>query len=224
MIKEYELRNDIVKIIAMVSMFIDHMGAYLFPYYVNEYYIIFRIVGRIAYPIFAYYIAAGFKRTSNLKKYILRMFGFAILTQLPFYFFTGQILYLNVMFTFTIGLITLYFFNKKNILWIVSFISAELLNTDYGVYGIAIILIFYIYGENKNKSFLYYSLLTGFYVLLNIVGVHEISFIYFIQLFSIISIPIIYFKYPVSIRINKYIGYFFYPVHISLIILIGGIV
>lgn len=219
--KNYELRNDIVKVIAMITMFIDHIGYYIFPYYLNEYFIIFRIIGRLAYPIFAYYIAIGFKRTSNLKNYILRMFIFALLTQIPFYFFSGQLLYLNVMFTFTLGLMMLYFYEKSSPVWIIFFIGAQILNTDYGAYGLAIILVFYIYGHDFKKSMMFYSLVTGLYVVMNTVGTSTVSFIQFIQLFSILAVPIIYFKYPISIRINKYIGYAFYPGHIALIVLIG---
>ena len=220
--RQYELRNDIVKVIAMITMFIDHLGYYIFPYYLNEYFIIFRIIGRLAYPIFAYYLALGFKRTSNFKNYVTRMFIFALITQIPFYFFTRQLLYLNVMFTFTLGLMMLYFFEKRNILWIGFFIIAQILNTDYAAYGLAIVLVFYLYGEDFKKSILYYSLLTGIYVILNTIGAPYISFINYIQLFSILSIPIIFAKYPISIRINKFIGYAFYPVHIALIVLLGN--
>ncbi|MFW5799636.1 MAG: TraX family protein [Spirochaetota bacterium] len=220
--KDYELRNDIVKIIAMITMFIDHLGYHIFPYYLNEYYIIFRIVGRLAYPIFAYYLAIGFQRTSNLKNYILRMFIFALITQIPFYYFTGQLLYLNVMFTFTLGLMMLYFYERKNMLWIVFLILAQVLNTDYGAYGLAVILVFYLHGEDFRQSLLYFSLVTGLYVIMNIIGTLYISFIHFIQLFSIFSIPIIFASYPLKIRINKFIGYGFYPGHITLIVLIGN--
>jgi len=220
--KNYELRNDIVKVIAMITMFIDHLGYYIFPYYLNEYFIIFRIIGRLAYPIFAYYLAIGFKRTSNLKKYILRMFIFALLTQIPFYYFSGQLLYLNVMFTFTLGLMMLYFYERKSPLWILFFLGAQILNTDYGAYGLAIILVFYLYGDDFKKSIIFYSLVTGLYVVVNAAGSSYVSYIQFIQLFSILAIPIIYFKYPISIRINKYIGYGFYPGHIALIVLIGN--
>ncbi len=220
--KNYELRNDIVKIIAMITMFIDHIGYYIFPYYLNEYFIIFRIIGRLAYPIFAYYLALGFKRTSNLKKYILRMFIFALLTQIPFYYFSGQALYLNVMFTFTLGLMMLYFYERKNMLWIAFFILAQILNTDYAAYGLAIILVFYLYGEDFKQSMLFFSLLTGIYVIMNSIGASYIGFIDFIQLFSILSVPIIFATYPIKIRINKYIGYGFYPGHIALIVIIGN--
>jgi hypothetical protein len=219
---KYELRNDIVKVIAMITMFIDHIGYYIFPYYLNESFIIFRIIGRLAYPIFAYYLAVGFKRTSNLKKYILRMFIFALITQVPFYYFSGQLLYLNVMFTFTLGLMMLYFYERKNPLWIIFFIGAQLLNTDYGAYGLAIILVFYLYGEDYKKSLMFYSLVTGLYVTVNVIGASQIHYVQFIQLFSILAVPVIYFKYPISIRINKYIGYGFYPGHIALIVLIGN--
>ena len=150
------------------------------------------------------------------------MFIFALLTQIPFYYFSGQLLYLNVMFTFTLGLMMMYFFERKNILWIAFLILAQVLNTDYGAYGLAIILVFYIYGEDFKQSMIFFTLVTGLYVTMNTIGASYISFIQFIQLFSILSIPIIFASYPIKIRINKFIGYGFYPGHISLIVLIGN--
>lgn len=62
------MSQSVLKIIAMFTMLIDHIGAVLFPEIP-----IFRIVGRIAFPIFAYLIAEGCKYTKNKTKYLLRV-------------------------------------------------------------------------------------------------------------------------------------------------------
>lgn len=79
---------SVLKIIAMIAMLIDHVGAYIelsgnpiIPY---EYTFLMRGIGRIALPIFAFFIVEGFYRTRNLDKYIFRIHLFAIISQIPF--------------------------------------------------------------------------------------------------------------------------------------------
>jgi len=68
-----------LKIIALVTMIIDHAGVVLFPQY-----FIFRVIGRVAFPLFVYLIAEGFRHTRNTNKFLIRLFAFAIISQ-PFY-------------------------------------------------------------------------------------------------------------------------------------------
>ncbi len=96
-------RNDILKLIAIITMLIDHIGYIFFPKYS-----IFRTIGRIAFPIFAYLIAVGYKHTSSLSKYSLRLFCFALLSYLPFVYFNTDVepnfISFNVMFLLLMGL------------------------------------------------------------------------------------------------------------------------
>lgn len=62
------MSQSTLKIIAMLTMLIDHIGAVLFPEIA-----LFRIIGRIAFPIFAYIVADGCKYTKNKPKYLLRL-------------------------------------------------------------------------------------------------------------------------------------------------------
>ena len=73
------LDTNFLKIIAIITMLIDHIGYVFFPDRIE-----LRIIGRISFPLFAYCIAVGFLYTSNIKKYILRLAAFSILSQ-PFY-------------------------------------------------------------------------------------------------------------------------------------------
>ena len=61
------LNNFSLKMIAIVIMAIDHIGAVLFPQYLE-----FRIIGRIAFPIFAFTLVEGFLHTRDVKKYMLK--------------------------------------------------------------------------------------------------------------------------------------------------------
>ncbi len=99
-----------LKWLAAALMLADHIGlyfAYLLPVPVT---LFLRLIGRLAFPIFAYYTAFGFLRTSNRIRYFSRMLIFGIVTQLMFYAahkMTGSYTFLNVILTFTLAILFL---------------------------------------------------------------------------------------------------------------------
>lgn len=92
------LNGNTLKIIAAICMVIDHVGLMFFPY--NS---IFRIIGRLSFPIFAFMISEGAKYTKNRAKYFLMLFSLAAVCQTVYYFF-GNSLYMSVLVTFSISL------------------------------------------------------------------------------------------------------------------------
>ncbi len=213
-----ERKSDWLKIIAMVTMLIDHVGYYLLPQGTSTY-LAMRIIGRIAFPIFAFYVATGYKRTSDINKYMIRMFVFALVTQVPFYFFSHGRFYLNVMFTFFMALLMLRLYERKNLLWVVMLFISDILNMDYGAYGLVIVLIFYLFGENRKKSFFLLLALSLVYDSLKVLEYGHFHWTFYLQSLCVMAIPVIYYNFK-QIRINKYIAYLFYPVHIGVIVLI----
>jgi hypothetical protein len=151
-----------LKWIAIITMFIDHMGAILFP---NV--IVFRLIGRLAFPIFAFLITEGFLHTGNMNKYLLRLGLFALISEIPFDFaFNGQIIefqHQNVFFTLFLGLVAIAIYDKLkdkhkliagfNILLFV--FIAEFMRTDYSMFGILMIFVFYYFKEDF-KDVVYY--------------------------------------------------------------------
>ena len=72
-----------LKIIAAVVMFLDHLVSVFIPH--NELLnLLFRFSGRVAAPVFCFFIAQGFHYTSNIKKYIIRLLIFAAVSHLPY--------------------------------------------------------------------------------------------------------------------------------------------
>lgn len=105
------MTSFVLKIIALITMFIDHSG-----YVFMGGFSFFNYIGRIAFPIFAFQISEGYKHTKNLKKYFLRLGLFALISQVPFSLFShkylsGNVLTLNVFFTLFLGLLSIYLYD-----------------------------------------------------------------------------------------------------------------
>lgn len=74
-----------LKIIAIVTMLIDHIGATLIsPSLHPQAYLICRSIGRLAFPIFVFLIVEGFHHTHDIKKYLKRLGIFALISEIPF--------------------------------------------------------------------------------------------------------------------------------------------
>ena len=202
----------ILKIIGIISMFIDHYDYIIgLPKSVE-------VLGRIAFPIFAFAISEGYKHTRNLKNYILRIGIFAVLLQIPSWIFSYNYP-LNIFFTLFTGLCLISVLKNKNmndvvkiIFTIMIFFITRKINLDYGLYGLFTILIFTFYNENKLKMMINF-------VILNIINVvrPNIFDLDFTQIYSLLAlIPIILYNGEKG-KSWKYFFYLFYPLHFLVI-------
>ena len=208
MMKERKIRINTftLKMIAVVSMLIDHIGAVLFPQ--NE---ILRMLGRLAFPIFAYTLVEGFMHTHDVKKYLMRLGILALLSEIPFDLaFNGTILesgHQNVFFTLFLGILMLYLAlkaptNLQRIITIVAMlIIADLLCTDYSSMGLLMIFWFYQFRENKIVKYIGIALINA----LCMGG---------IQIYAILSLIPIALHSGEQGRKCKAFFYGFYPVHL----------
>ncbi len=152
-----------LKVLACVAMLCDHIGYFSGVGY-SEYGDALRAFGRIAFPIFCYLIAFGYRKTSNKYKYLIRLIVVGLISELPFrYCFYGRIEYFtftNVYYTLALGLcaIILYDYFARSgtrliyftpVPVIVAAILAEFLHTDYGPDGVLLIFFLFIAGSNK---------------------------------------------------------------------------
>lgn len=103
-----------LKTIAIVTMVIDHISWGFFDFYSWQGYML-HIIGRLTIPIMCFFIAEGFRKTHDLKKYILRMTGFAAITVVPFYlFFHDEYAYRqNIIFDYLLALLLLTVLESK---------------------------------------------------------------------------------------------------------------
>lgn len=244
-----------LKLIALISMTIDHITRILpaqtilmnlFGMGRPESAALLRAVqplGRVAYPLFAFCVAQGCLHTSNKKRYLLRLLFCAILSEIPFQlaFYAGNFhpAVNNVIFTMLIGALACmsysYFCrkNKKTVAYILAIcfaVLAEILGTDYGAFGVIIILIPYIVESKKYKLLLLFIALTIFYMGYASLGDPSYIFLWlnpnnnsFLNLYtlnwlaSLLSLVCIgLYNNSRGIRL-KWLFYLYYPLHLLLL-------
>ena len=145
-----------IKCLACLFMLIDHIGMLMIEH-TSPGYIYFRMAGRLAFPMFAYMIANGYRHTLSVGKYLLRLIVFAVLIQAVYAFaLKGEDI--NIFSTLAMGLISIIAWEKlkqsggRNIPGTIAVIlaaaAAQLLNMDYGAYGVLLIFTSHMfYGQ-----------------------------------------------------------------------------
>lgn len=205
------ISGSTLKIIAILTMLIDHIGAVLLPQY-----LFLRIIGRIAFPIFCFLLVEGFLHTHNIRNYALRLGLFALISEIPFdlafYHAPFYWLHQNVFFTLFIGLLVLIgldHFKKSGLIQFLIFIlglgAAKLLCVDYSFFGIAMIVLIYLYSIHHNLLIL----------ILGIIFLNASAGS--LQIFGALAvIPIALYNGKRGLSL-KYIFYIFYPAHLLIL-------
>lgn len=215
-----------LKMIAIITMLIDHTAAVLIPQS-EPIHLYMRMIGRIAFPIFCYLIVEGFYHTRNVKKYILRLSAFALLSEIPFDLaIYKQVFYWNhqnIYFTLAIGLIVVSGvhwvsnqYSKNTILskllqvlvMLAGCVAATLLKTDYMFMGVVMIVIFYQFRGKKIELIFSVLVVTMFY------GIG-------IELLATLSLILIFLHNGEKGPSGKYFFYVFYPAHLLILYLIS---
>lgn len=223
------LSSNWLKIIAMAAMVIDHASVI----FIGPENTVWRHIGRIAFPIFAFMIAEGAVHTKNKFLYALRLLAFAVISEVPFDMaFNGTYLefsHQNVFFTLFLGLISVYCldsFRSKGvgILGVVTAIGCSLgaffLSADYGFMGVMVITLMYMFSTVKTGVRYLGFALSGF--LTSIVYAFPLSFGFLpAQVYAALCfIPLSLYNGKRGRKMNKYFFYAFYPVHILILYVI----
>lgn len=211
--KKAGLTSFHLKWIAIITMLIDHIGAVLYP---TE--LIFRYIGRLAFPIFCLLLVEGFCHTRDIYQYMVRMAIFALLSEIPYDLaFHGQLLEFgsqNVFFTLFLGIVAMYLLQKTVgwpgkaaevllVMWLAYF-----LRTDYSFEGILLIVTFYLLRER-----MWLKLLGG--------AAWNLLWLSKIQAYGALAML------PLSLyngergKGMKYFFYFFYPAHLLILFAIS---
>lgn len=210
------LTGNALKIIAMLSMLIDHIGVIL----LNDYEP-FRIIGRLAFPLYAFLISEGCRHTKNKLFYFLRIFALGMVCQ-TVYYFTDRSLYLNILLTFSVSILLIYImeYARKNIFFTLCFLIATVLlwkglgqasqfeiSFDYGFYGIMFPVLLSLSDNKKEKLILAFF---GLFLLSEALGG--------IQIWSIMAIiPMLMYNGKRGKMNLKAFFYLFYPLHLAVL-------
>lgn len=238
------LTGSTLKIVAMVAMLIDHIGAVIFARMLmatglNEMdttntdlvvewisqnadvygaYTICRMIGRIAFPIFCFLLIEGFRHTRDAKKYAVRLFAFAFVSEIPFDLaFSSKVLefgHQNVFFTLAIGLVTIMGYKKieerefqnrftqilvQILVGLAGAFAAQVLHTDYGMLGVLVVVMFYVLRDNR-----FYQIAAGIVLFI------ENMTAWFAFL------PILAYNGKRGLNV-KWVFYVFYPAHLLIL-------
>ena len=220
------LDTNFLKLIAIISMTVDHVGSVFFPQYPA-----FRWVGRMAFPLFCYCMTVGMLYTRDIRKYALRLGAFALISQ-PFWILAfnaddilGNLLNLNIFFTLLVSLLAAWGFQaRKWWLFIAGVVLLNAVNFDYAMTGLILMLIFYLC---RNKPLLGAVLYTLSYLpalwggspedpLALQLGGLAIGF----EIFALLALPLIEIHTHVEPKIPKWFFYLYYPAHLLVIYLL----
>ena len=216
------LTGNHLKLIAAFTMLLDHAGILLFPRVQ-----LFRILGRLAFPLFAFMIAEGCRYTRNKLRYFLMVFGLGAGCQLVYYFVSGDT-YLNILLTFSLSILLIYLLQaahkaqsgKFQTLWSVLFCAGFLgvygltwiLTIDYGFWGVMTpVLAAFPQRKGKTGSKLPVLMIFAGLLLLS-------ADMGGIQYYSLLSLPILLLYSGARGKANlKYFFYIFYPAHLAVL-------
>lgn len=237
------LSGNTLKIIAAVSMLIDHIGVMFFPDVE-----IFRIFGRIAFPIFAFMIAEGCRYTKNRLRYFLTVMAMGVAYIVAFYVYS-KVIYMSIFITFSLSILMIYalqafkdacFDNNHGtlkrvifaVLFIFSVVFSYLLNKifriDYGFFG-ALTPVFasIVHRPRKNAPKIFDKIdRIEFSICGLAVGLICLFAVYRgVRIFALLSIPLLLLYSGERGKLKmKYFFYIFYPAHLLVLEGIGMLI
>ncbi len=228
------LNANVLKLMAILAMTVDHIADLMFPNFeAHPIGIIMHLIGRLTAPIMFFFICEGFFYTRNRRRYIRRLFLFAVISHFAYCFVFG----INYI-PFSKG----EFFNQTSVMWTLAWSA---------------VVLYVFYGKNNFKKWQKYL----FLVLINvvtfsadwsciavmaIVGMHEnrgnlkkqmsslclwtmiyaiVSFFFVDKIYGIIQIGVLLVYFPLShyngekgkLNWMKWLFYAYYPLHLFVV-------
>lgn len=240
-VSEYNYYGDtmtsfVLKIIAIIAMTFDHLGATFFPLgdVYLPYNIILRVAGRLTMPMMAFFIAEGYRKTKNPAKYLIRLSVFAVISELPFELLFGE--GTNVMFTIALGLAGLWASDiivkrtsvkyLRFVVYIITIAVSILIHSDWNYIGLLLIYAFYYADKSISKRILLPFLVYCLEMLVAFIeaasgGGFEYFYVNYIQFAGVFAIPLLLLYNGKRGAKMKYLFYIYYPLHITIFWLIN---
>ena len=214
--RKFDFGREVLKVIAIVTMTIDHIYAILYPDV-----LFLHIIGRLSFPLFAYLIVLGIESTKKPKKYMMTLLSFALISQIPYFlaFDIQPFERLNILFTLFLSAVTIYFFNKRSLLAFIPLLLSIILMTEGTYYVVLTVVGMKILKDNPKLGILALFALNLQFLLIPDT-----------QILSLFAVPLILLhvknwlkkeilipEHSLSYSIRKYAFYIFYPLHLALL-------
>lgn len=239
------LNNNTVKIIAAITMLIDHIGVILFPYSG-----IFRIIGRLSFPLFAFMIAEGTRYTKNRMRYILTIGILGVICQIPMMILFKDFRW-NILITFTVSIALIYLldwfkvslFDKKcdiltKVFSLVVFVGAVFalryfadiihFHYSYGFYGCMVAVFAAAPNLNRTEAPEFLKKFDNIPVRILCMAIPLVIYCYITggsQYLALLTLPLLLLYSGKKGKLNmKYFFYIFYPAHLVVLYTIGFII
>lgn len=197
-------------------MTIDHINDVL---YSNTLFL--HIIGRLAFPLFAYLIALGIESTKKPKKYMATLLSFALISQVPYFLAFGIQPFerLNILFSLFLGALTIYFFNKRSLLAFIPLLLSVLLNTEGSYYVVLTVVCMKILKDNPKLGFLALFALNLQFLLIpdtQVLSLFAVPLI-FLHVKGWLKMEILIPESSFAYSLRKYAFYAYYPLHLALL-------
>jgi len=165
-----------LKWIAIVAMVVAHVP-YIFwdvlPMPLN---LILGIIGGLTFPIMAYFVTEGYRHTSNIKKYLLRLLIFGIIAT-PFHMIVINFPTLNIMFTIILSLLVLMVYDRlksRVLFWVLFAVIVAPLSFMYFkhyAFGVLMVVLFHAIKDEKKRRVIPPTIAGVCWILLGLFGV-----------------------------------------------------
>lgn len=222
------ISQEEIKLIACVTMLMDHIGAVLMPHVLW-----LRVIGRISFPLYCFLLVEGVNHSRNLKRYGQRLLIGVVMAELIFDLtFFGKVTgaHQSVMITLFIGFLMLVWEKKTKRYFLptcICFFAAEYLRCDYGGWGIVLISMFWFTMRKPHAGLLQMIGMLLIFWCMDSASVYVGELRVPVQLFGVLAvIPIALYsgeKRTDSILLQTGF-YLFYPVHMAVLFLIDRII
>lgn len=221
----FDFGRDLLKILAIVTMVVDHIGNILYPDL-----LFLQMIGRLSFPIFAYLIVMGVENTKKPLKYMVTLLVFAVFSQFPYFLAFGiePFQRLNILFSLLLSAVTIYFYDKKNPIAFFPLLVSMILPTEGSYYIVLTAVGMKLLKDTPKLGALILSALNLQFVLLSS-DIHTQ-----IQVLSLFAVPLIFLHMKNKLRkeilipenslaysLRKYFFYVFYPLHLTLLFFIN---
>ena len=217
--------RTLLKYLAILAMVIDHVGMMFIPITTVPG-ILCRVIGRLTAPVMCLFLAEGFYYTSSRKKYGIRLFIFALLSQAPYALMHKDTLLtidLNVIYTLFCSFVMLCLYERfadSNLRWLLvgAAIGASTLG-DWGIFGPLFVLAFYVYRNNRKWQLRCFIAISSGMVVLSTAFCIANDYHWYGELWQLglfLFIPVLFLyngKTGSRAPFHKWFFYVFYPLH-----------